>query len=130
MPESELLDLVARSSVLHTPWANPLLVGPTGVRLTTPDAWFDDVAFAVMVHSRRHHADGDQWDDTVDRDGDLVAAGVVVVGVTPRRLRQRPEVVLARLERAYISARGRRRPAVRATPRHFLTPDIPAARAL
>ena len=63
VPESELLDLVARSSVLHTPWANPLLVGPTGVRLTTPDAWFDDVAFAVMVHSRRHHADGDQWDD-------------------------------------------------------------------
>ena len=124
VPESELLDLVATSSVLPTPWANPVLVGPTGIRLTTPDAWFDDVAFAVMVHSRRHHGDGDQWDDTVDKDGDLVAAGVVVAGVTPHRLRQRPAAVLARLEQAYASARGRPRPGVRATPRHLLPSDL------
>ena len=64
VPESELLDLVATSTVLPDPWANPRLTGPAGERLTTPDAWFDDVAFAVMVHSRRHHSEGAQWDDT------------------------------------------------------------------
>ena len=129
VPESELLGLVATSSVLPTPWANPVLVGPSGIRLTTPDAWFDDVAFAVMVHSRRHHSEADQWDDTVDTDGDLVAAGVVVAGVTPRRLRQRPEAVLARLEQTYLSARRRPRPGVRATPRHLLPSGHRAARA-
>jgi hypothetical protein len=120
VPEAELLDLVATSSVLPTPWANPMVAGPTGIRLTTPDAWFDDVALAVMVHSRRHHGEADLWDDTVDKDGDLVAAGVVVAGVTPRRLRQQPDAVLARLERTYAAARRRPRPPVQATPRHLL----------
>ena len=120
VPESELLDLVATSSVLPEPWANPTLTGPAGARLTTPDAWFDDVAFAVMVHSRRHHSEADQWDDTVERDADLVAAGVIVAAVTPRRLRQQPEAVLLRLEQTYLVARGRARPEVRATPRHRL----------
>ncbi len=118
VPEAQLLDLVATSAVLPAPWANPLLLAPTGTRLTTPDAWFDDVALAVMVHSRRHHSAGEQWDDTVEKDGDLVAAGVVVAGVTPRRLRQNPAGVLARIEQTYLAARGRERPGVRATQRH------------
>ena len=84
VPESELLDLVATSSVLPAPWANPTLNGPAGVRLTTPDAWFDDVALAVMVHSRRHHSEADQWDETVERDADRPE-----VRATPRhRLRE------------------------------------------
>ncbi|HYN67788.1 MAG TPA: hypothetical protein VES93_12935 [Ornithinibacter sp.] len=129
LPESELLDLVATSTVLPDPWANPELTGPTGERLTTPDAWFDDVAFAVMVHSRRHHSEGEQWDDTVEKDGDLVAVGVVVAGVTPHRLRRHPDAVLMRLERSYLAARGRPRPLVRAAPRHLLAgrADGPAA---
>lgn len=121
VPEAEVLDLVATSNVLSTPWANPTLVDVEGEALTTPDVWFDDVAFAVMVHSKRHHSEGDQWDDTVDRDGGLVAAGVVVAGITPHRVRTQPDTVLARLERAYLAARARPRPAVRATPRHFAT---------
>jgi hypothetical protein len=120
VPESELLDLVATSTVLPGPWANPGLTGPAGERLTTPDAWFDDVAFAVMVHSHRHHSEGEQWDDTVDKDGGLVALGVVVAGVTPRRMRQHPGAVLLRLEQSYLAARARPRPPVRATPRHLL----------
>lgn len=128
VPESELLDLVAGSVVLPVAWANPVLTLPSGVALTTPDVWFDDVAMAVMVHSHRHHSQGEQWDDTVDKDGDLVAAGVVVAGVTPHRIRERPDAVLARLERAYLAARARPRPDVRATPRHLLAflPSRPA----
>ena len=120
LPESELLDLVAGSAVLPVAWANPALTMSFGASLTTPDVWFDDVAMAVMVHSHRHHSQGEQWDDTVDKDGDLVAAGIVVAGVTPHRLRERPDAVLARLERAYLAAKARPRPDVRAVPRHLL----------
>ncbi|HSF97084.1 MAG TPA: hypothetical protein VLA55_00215 [Ornithinibacter sp.] len=129
VPESELLDLVAGSVVLPVAWANPMLTQPSGAALTTPDVWFDDVAMAVMVHSHRYHSQGDQWDDTVDKDGDLVAAGVVVAGITPRRLRERPDAVIARLERAYLASRARPRPDVRAVPRHLMTlhPSIPGS---
>ncbi len=44
-----------------------------GVRCLTPDAWLDDVAMAVMVHSRQFHDGPDQWDETVSRDGELTA---------------------------------------------------------
>ena len=124
VPESELLGLVATSTVLPRAWANPRLVSGTGGHLTTPDAWFDDVAMAVMVHSRRFHSEADDWDDTVDKDGDLVAAGVVVAGVTPHRVRTSPTEVLRRLERTHAAAAARPRPDVVATPRHLR----PAAR--
>ena len=129
VPESELLDLVATSAVLPVAWANPVLTPSCGAALTTPDVWFDDVAMAVMVHSHRFHSQGDQWDDTVDKDGDLVAAGIVVAGVTPHRIRERPDAVLARLDRAYLAAKARPRPDVRATPRHLLAlqPSRPAS---
>lgn len=126
VPESELLDLVASSLVLPVAWANPVLTTAEGTPLTTPDVWFDDVAMAVMVHSHRFHSEGEQWDDTVDKDADLVAAGVVVAGVTPRRLRERPDAVIARLERAYRSAQARPRPTVRAVPRHLLALQVAA----
>lgn len=129
LPESELLDLIAPSLILPVAWANPGLTTAKGAALTTPDVWFDDVAMAVMVHSHRHHSQGDEWDDTVDKDSDLVAAGVVVAGVTPRRLRDQPDAVRARLERAYLAARARPRPHVRAVPRHLLAlhPASPGA---
>jgi hypothetical protein len=38
-------------------------------RLPTPDGWFDDVALAVQVHSRRHHAGELDWEATVAADG-------------------------------------------------------------
>jgi len=124
VPEAELLDLVAASRVLPDPWANPRLRTADGRSLTTPDVWFDDVAMAVMVHSRRYHSSPDDWDDTVDADGDLTMAGVVVAAVTPHRIRTSPAEVLRRLERTHAAARARPHPGVIATPRHLR----PAAR--
>lgn len=120
VPEAELLDLVASSRVLPDVWANPRLEMPDGTLLTTPDAWFDAVGMAVMVHSRRFHSSPDDWDDTVEADADLVAAGIVVVGVTPRRIRTCGTEVLRRLERSHAAAAARPRPAVIATPRHLI----------
>ncbi|MEO7070775.1 MAG: hypothetical protein ABI131_09820 [Nostocoides sp.] len=117
VPEAELLDLVASSAILPPALANPALADATGRPLLTPDAWFDDVAKAVMVHSHTHHSQGEQWDSTVERDGGLVAAGVIVAGVKPRRIRSEPATVLQRLERTYAAALARPRPPVVATPR-------------
>lgn len=117
-PEGELLRVVRRSAILPEPWPNPTLVDAAGRRLTTPDLWFDDVALAVMVHSRQFHADVLDWEATVESDADLLAAGVIVVPVTPASLRRDPVPVLRVLEKAYRSAVARgSRPRVTATRR-------------
>jgi hypothetical protein len=99
-------------------WANPELFDASGRRLTTPDLWIDDVAMAVMVHSRLFHGDVLDWDSTVDRDSDLAAARVVVIGVTPQAIQSRPAQTLRRVESAYLEARSAGvRPGVTAKPR-------------
>jgi hypothetical protein len=91
-------------------WANPEVRDTSGQRLTTPDAWFDDVALAIMVHNRQWHADELQWESTVEHDTDLQAARVVVIGVTPHSIHARPRWVRERIETAYVRAKesGRR----------------------
>ncbi len=118
LPEAELLWLLETSRVLPEVWPNPTLVAPSGLPLLTPDAWFDDVGLAVMVHSRAFHEGGEQWDVTVTRDGELTAYGIVVAGVTPSGIRARPRETLERIERTYAAARARPRPRVAATQQH------------
>lgn len=112
LPEAELLRLLRSSVVLPPVWANPVLHDSGGVALVSPDAWFDSVGLAVMVHSRQFHEGGQQWEQTVARDGELTAHGVVVVGVTPWAIRSDPAGVLARVEQTYLMTRLRPRPAV------------------
>ena len=119
VPEADLAALVARSTILPEAWANPSLRRGNGDRLITPGLWFDDVAMAVMVHSRAHHSGPEEWERTVSRDAELQALGVVSLGVTPAAIRDEPAAVLRRIEEAYTNARGsgRHRPDVIATPR-------------
>ncbi len=73
---------------------------------------------AVMVHSREYHSGVIDWDSTVERDSDLSACRVVVIGVTPGAIARDPARVIERIERAYASAvRSGRRADVVATPR-------------
>jgi hypothetical protein len=125
VPESDLLALVRTSPSLPLPLANPVLTGPAGEELTSPDLWFDDVGMAVMVQSREFHSDGLDWDVTVEQGSDLSAARVVVVGVTPAALARDPSAQLRRIERAHAAARrsGTRAP-VTAIPR----PTVPILR--
>ncbi len=104
VPEADLLALVASSRTLPPPMANPLLAGPSGEALTSPDLWFDDVGMAVLVQSRAFHADGLDWDATVEAGADLSAVRVVVVGVTPAALTRDPGRQLERIERAYADS--------------------------
>jgi len=118
VPEADLARLLSRSSTLPAAWPNPELHDRDGGRLTTPDLWIDDVAMAIMVHSRRFHAGLLDWEATLDNDSDLSATRVVVVGVAPEALARDPARVLQRIETAYVTARrsGRRADVV-ATPR-------------
>lgn len=117
IPEARLAAAVARSAVLPPPLLNPRLRA-SGRRLVSPDMWFDDVALAVMVHSKVHHAVGGDWVATVEDDGDLVAFGIVVIGVTPTTVFRDPDRAVRRIERAYAAASARRRPGgIVATPR-------------
>jgi hypothetical protein len=118
VPEADLVALLSRSSILPAAWLNPELRDRDGRRLTTPDLWFDDVAMAVMVHSREFHAGVLDWEATVDRDSDLSACRVVVVGVTPGATSRDPIRVRRRIEQAYATAlRSGHRAEVVATPR-------------
>lgn len=114
LPESRLLELMSTSRVLPPAWPNAKIEDARGLPLLTPDAWIDDVAMAVLVHSRRYHSRAHQWDATVERDAGLVAAGVVVAGVTPHQIDADPYAVLARLEATYRAAAARVRPKVTA----------------
>lgn len=118
IPEADLAAVLASSSVLPEAWANPVLRRADGTRLVTPDLWFDDIGMAVMVHSRAHHVGAEEWEHTVSRDGELVALGVLCLGVTPAAVRDDPARVRQHVEEAYGNARssGRRRPDVIATP--------------
>ena len=117
LPEAELGRLVRSVSVLRGAWANPTLLDDHDRRLTTPDLWCDDVGLAMMVHSRRFHADVLDWEATVDSDEDLREVGIVVVGVTPSAIDRDPDTVVARLLAAHVRASHRPRPAVTALPR-------------
>ena len=90
VPEADLLRLVNDNRRLPRPWANPALHDPLVLRLTTPDLWFDDVALAVMVHSRVHHSGVLDWEATVAADEDLRTAGIEVVAVTPALIAAEP----------------------------------------
>jgi hypothetical protein len=116
IPEADLARLVTTSRVLPPMLANPVLeIGQ--VRLPTPDGWFDDVALAVQVHSRRFHSGYLDWEATVSSDGVFAEHGVPLVTVTPRQIALDSAAVLRRIELAHASARLRPRPAVRATAR-------------
>ncbi|WP_426561055.1 hypothetical protein ACPPVT_13475 [Angustibacter sp. McL0619] len=112
VPEADVLHLCETSRLLPPALPNPLLF-VDGRRLLSPDLWFDDVAMAVMVHSRAHHERSMDWEGTVEGDGELAAAGIVVIGFTPRSIGTRPGQVLTRIEETYRFALKRPRPNVR-----------------
>lgn len=110
-PEAALLAGLAGSRVLPEMWPNPVL-SVCGRPLVSPDGWLDDVALAVMVHSREFHSGAEDWDSTVERDSQLVTAGVMVLGVTPNRIYRDLPSVVRRVELAYAAAQRRPRPPV------------------
>ena len=80
--------------------------------LACVDGYVDGVALAIELNSFAHHADLVTFDATVRREAELAAAGVIVVPVTPRELREDPEGVRRKLRAALEHARRRTAPAI------------------
>jgi hypothetical protein len=119
MPEAQLGSLLRRCGRFAGLMANPALVDERGRPLTTPDLWDDEVALAIMVHSRQFHAGTLDWDATVDTDEDLRACGIEVVAVTPNAIERHPDKVVARVLAARERAARRPRPPVVAMAREW-----------
>lgn len=109
-PEADLLVGLAGSRVLPAAWPNPVVKTGKGVLLPTPDAWFDDVGLAVMVHSKQFHARDGDWEGTVESDSIFGEHLVPVLATTPAAIRRDVGAVVARVERVYLKLRteGRR----------------------
>jgi len=73
-----------------------------------PDAWWRDAGVAGEVDSREWHLSPAQWERTMARHATMSAAGIIVIHVTPRRIRLDGARVLAEF-RSAIEA-GRKRP--------------------
>ncbi|MDL5154878.1 hypothetical protein [Actinomycetospora termitidis] len=84
---------------------------PNGQKFVA-DGFLDGVALAIELHSFAHHADLATFDATMRRQAEMIAAGIVVVPVTPRELRDDPAAVRRKLRDALEQARLRPRPAV------------------
>jgi hypothetical protein len=88
-----------------------------GSFLACPDGFVDEVALALELHSFAHHADLEKYDATMRRQAEMTAAGLVVVPVTPRELREDPAGVKRKMWAALEQARLRPRPALVRKPR-------------
>jgi hypothetical protein len=118
MPELEVLEELARSTVLPHVWPNPQLVTSDGQPLPTPDFWIDEAGIAGQIHSRRYHARDADWERTVSADSVFAEHGIPVIAVTPTGFRRDPAAFRQRVERAYLAAlAGGRRPSVQMTAR-------------
>lgn len=105
-PEGILGQLLDASDVLPHVCLNPKLVLPDGsVRI--PDGYVREVALAIQVHSRTHHARDDDWERTVEGDAALTRAGILVSGVTPRTLYVSGDQFVVQVERTYQALLGR-----------------------
>lgn len=102
-PEDDLVRLVRRSALLPPPQVNrPLTLGS---RTVVPDLCWPEARLVVEVDSVEHHGFGPDAEHTVARRNALVAAGWLVLSVSPRRIREDPVGVLREIEAAYLSGR-------------------------
>jgi len=121
--EGDLRALIKRFG-LPDPMYNPqLFVGEAF--LAEPDAWWPDAGVAAEMDSRTYHLSPGAWEKDLARDAAMTAQGILVVHVTPARIRSEPAAVARQLWSTY--KKGRQRPPleIRAVP-HDRTSRNPA----
>jgi hypothetical protein len=92
-PEGDLRRLIVTAG-LPKPLFNPRLYLGADF-LAVPDAWWPQASVAVEVDSREWHLSPEDWERTMRRDRRMRAAGINVLHVSPRQLREEPGQVLA-----------------------------------
>lgn len=103
---------LVRQRLVPTPLWNVNLVGPDGVVVAMPDAWFDEAGLAWEIDSVEYHLSPVDYARTVARRSALMARGAVVVQTLPSSLQKDPDTVRAELVRCLGQARLLPRPAL------------------
>jgi hypothetical protein len=111
-PEGDLRDLI-RASGLPQPLFNAALL-LDGKFLARPDAWWPEFGVALEVDSREWHLLPEHWEQTMARHRRMSAAGINVLHVSPRQIRELAGQLLAEIEAALRA--GRPLPAITTRP--------------
>jgi hypothetical protein len=110
--EADLRDLI-RWARLPTPLYNPrLLVG--GEFLAMPDCWWPESGVAGEADSRAWHFSPRDWEQTLARHDRMSSYGIIVLHITPHRIRFNRREVADEIRRAL--AAGRKLPQIMAIP--------------
>ena len=103
VPEGDLVRLLGAAG-LGRMLLNPRLATVDGVFIACPDAYDPETGVVLEVDSREHHFAVESWEATMRRHARMTAAGLRVIHVSPRRLREEPEAVLDELWTAVRTA--------------------------
>src|SRR5579871_5209961 len=118
--EADLRDLI-RWARLPTPLYNPrLLVGDEF--LAMPDCWWPESGVVGEADSRAWHLAPREWEQTLARHARMSSHGIIVLHITPQRIRYRRREVADEIRRAL--AVGRKLSQIRTIPAdqtHVLT---------
>jgi hypothetical protein len=102
--EGDLRALIKKAR-LPDPLYNPrLYVGSQ--YLASPDAWWPDAGVAVEVDSKAYHLSPAAWEATMARQARMVAEGILVVAVSPQRVRTEGWKVAREIQSALERSRG------------------------
>jgi hypothetical protein len=107
--EGDLRDLI-RWARLPTPLYNPRLL-VDGKFLAMPDCWWPESGVAGEADSRAWHFSPDGWERTLARHTRMSAHGIIVLHLTPQRIRSRRREVADEIRQAL--AAGHRLPQIR-----------------
>jgi hypothetical protein len=103
--ESNARVMIKRGKLPEPLWNHDLFL-EDGSFLACPDGWFAAQGVALEIDSREWHLDPEGWERTLKRHLFLSTFGIVVVHVTPRRIRQEPLIVVRQLAATLQTAKG------------------------
>jgi hypothetical protein len=90
-----------------TPLLNAALYSDDGTLIGIPDGYLPEYGIAYEVNSVAHHLDRLAWEETQRRHDRMTAAGLIVLHLTPQRIRDAADEVLSEFRGAIRSAEGR-----------------------
>ncbi|HTW02813.1 MAG TPA: hypothetical protein VMF87_21085 [Streptosporangiaceae bacterium] len=103
--ESDLRTLI-KVERLPDPMYNPRLYAGEQF-IAQPDTWWAEAGVAGEMDSREWHLSPKDWERTLARDARMSAHGIVVLHISPGRLKAEPRIVAAQIRSAVEAGRRR-----------------------
>jgi len=110
--EADFRTLIIRSGLPRPLFNARLFLGETF--LAQPDTWWPEYGLAVEVDSREWHLLPEHWEQTMARHRRMSAAGITVMHVSPRQVRDQEAEFIGQIDMAMRS--GRPLPAITMRP--------------